>query len=545
MPVVKMPNGDLVNFPDDMPKEKISAFIATRFPDEVKSHLDDLAAGAKSGMSWSQMAGDFANKYLMQGVPEEQRSSDQAAASVGKTLSNVPSSAGEFVNNTAQAVMHPIETAENIGSIGKGILQKLGLMSGNDSVKYADAVGQFLVDRYGSTDKIQKTLEEDPVGMAADVSMILSGGGSLAARLPGAAGKVGEIASAAGRVIYPLTAAGKVAKGAGALAAEGAGIATGTGSESIKVAARAGAEGGDAGRAFRENLTGVADPNAVVSEAKNAVSQMRQERGQVYRDEMTKIGADNTVLDFTKIDDAVNRVAGVKTYKGQVLSPKTEGIRQELTEAVADWKNLPAGDFHTAEGLDALKQKIGEIRESTQPGTADRLVADSVYKAIHKTITEQAPDYAKVMKGYEEASNLIREMEKTLSQNPKASIDTSLRKLQSALRNNVSTNYGRRAELVEYLSQNGAPHLMEKLAGQMLSSAAPRGLGRVLAGGEGISALAALGAGHPGAAALLAAGLGLSSPLLVGGAAYGAGSAKRLPLRALGQSAFQTGRLPQ
>lgn len=541
MPVVKMPNGDLVRFPDDMPKETISSFIATRFPDEVKAQLKDKAEAVQSGMSWSQIA----NKFLMQGVPEDQRDQDQAGKFVTNTLSNIPSSAGSFVSNTASAVFHPIDTAENLGSIGKGVLQKLGLWKGDDSIKYADAVGQFLKERYGSGANIQKTVEQDPVGVAADISMILSSGGTLAARLPGVAGKVGEITSAAGRAIDPLNVAAAAARPVGKLAAEGAGITTGVGSDAIKVAAQAGAEGGPAGRAFLENMTGVADPNAVVSEAKTAVSQLRQERGNVYRQEMAKIGADNTVLDFQKIDDAVQRVAGVKTYKGQVLSPKTEGIRQEITDAIAEWKSLPAGDFHTAEGLDALKQKLGDIRDATQPGTPDRLVADSVYKAVYKTITEQAPEYAKVMKGYEEASNLIREMEKTLSLNPKASIDTSLRKLTSALRNNVSTNYGRRAELVDFLQRAGAPHLMEKLAGQMLSSASPRGLGRVVAGGEGASALGAFGAGHPAAAALLLGGLAASSPMLVGGAAYGAGAASRLPLRTLGRSAFQAGRLPE
>ena len=33
MPVVEMPNGDLVEFPDDMPDEEIGSFIQSRFPD--------------------------------------------------------------------------------------------------------------------------------------------------------------------------------------------------------------------------------------------------------------------------------------------------------------------------------------------------------------------------------------------------------------------------------------------------------------------------------------------------------------------------------
>lgn len=544
MPVVTMPDGTDVSFPNDMPSEQIRAMIAKKFPQDVASHYGNISEGLKSGMSWADVAGT-ANKFLMQGVPEDQRASDKSAEFVGKVASNIPSSAAEFAKNTAQPFIHPVETAQNVAALGKGVLQKLGLMSGNDSTQYADAVGKFLIDRYGSGAAIKKTLEEDPVGMLADVSMVLTAGGSATARLPGVIGKAGEVASAAGRTMDPLNAVASTARGAGNVAATALGVTTGVDSDAIKIAAKAGAEGGEPGKAFLENLTGKSDPNAIVSEAKAAVSQLRQERGASYRQDMAKIGADTTVLDFQKIDDAVQKVAGVKTYKGQVLSPKTEAIRQELEGAVNEWRALDPAEFHTAEGLDALKQKIGNIRDATQVGTPDRLVADNVYKAVYKTITDQAPEYAKVMKGYEEASNLVREMEKTLSLNPKASIDTSLRKLQSALRNNVNTNYGRRSGLIDFLQRAGAKNLLEKLAGQMLSSAAPRGLGRVLAGGEGFSALAALAHGNPAIAAMLAGGLGASSPLIVGGAAYGAGAATRLPLRGIGRSAFQAGRLPE
>ncbi len=146
------------------------------------------------------------------------------------------------------------------------------------------------------------------------------------------------------------------------------------------------------------------------------------------------------------------------------------------------------------------------------------------------------------MKGYEEASGVIKEIEKTLSLNPKASVDTALRKLQSVLRDNVNTNYGRRAELVDFLTRAGAPHLMEKLAGQSLSSVSPRGLSRVIVGGEGASALGALALGHPGAAAALGGGILTSSPRLVGGTAHLLGAASRLPLSTAANTSFQLGR---
>src|SRR5262249_21696810 len=154
---------------------------------------------------------------------------------------------------------------------------------------------------------------------------------------------------------------------------------------------------------------------------------------------------------------------GVKTYAGrsgtgpvQQLSGKTGDIRKEMTDAIDAWKVLDPAEYHTAEGIDALKQQLGDIRDSTQPATPARVAADRIYQAVRQTIVDQAPKYAEVMKGYEQASDLIREIETTLSTNPRASVDTTLRKLTSVLRNNVSTNYGRRAELVDFLQRAGA-----------------------------------------------------------------------------------------
>jgi hypothetical protein len=130
-------------------------------------------------------------------------------------ISNIPSSASKFAENMAQPFIHPIETVKNLASIGKGVLQKTGLMSGEDATKYADAVGAFLVARYGSKEAIYETLATDPVGLAADISMVLTGGGTAAARAPGIVGRLGEAAGTVGRIIDPVNIAAAGAKGAG------------------------------------------------------------------------------------------------------------------------------------------------------------------------------------------------------------------------------------------------------------------------------------------------------------------------------------------
>jgi hypothetical protein len=452
-----------------------------------------------------------------------------------QAIENIPSSGVRFAKDIAQPFLHPIETAVGLKNIVRGALQKAGIASGTESEQYLDAVGRYLLDRYGSEENLKRTLATDPVGLAADLSMVLTGGETALARAPGLVGRAGEIAGTVGRAINPVTAPLRAAQGIGYGASEIiGGLGTGTGGEAIRTAARAGYEGGEAARAFREQMRGTAPMETVVEEARQAVTKMRQERSVAYRSGMAGVVSDPTVLDFGKIDQAVQQAGLVKTYKGQSLSPSTAGIRQQLQETIEEWRNLPAGDFHTVEGMDALKQKIGDIRDGTTYGTPERVVANNVYHAIRSTIVDQAPDYAKVMRGYELASNEIKEIERELSLNPNANIGTALRKLQSVLRDNVNTSYGNRKVMADYLVKVGAPYLLERLAGQALKPWTARGLGKV--GMQLAAAIAGGGelAGHPDVALGAVATLPLQSPRLVGEVAYGLGTAAR-PLGRAGQ----------
>src|SRR3990167_5606147 len=66
----------------------------------------------------------------------------------GQALSNLPESAAKFASDIVQPIIHPIDTAQNLGSIALGGIQKL-IPGEQSSEKYADAVGQFFAERYG------------------------------------------------------------------------------------------------------------------------------------------------------------------------------------------------------------------------------------------------------------------------------------------------------------------------------------------------------------------------------------------------------------
>src|SRR4030095_903240 len=123
--------------------------------------------------------------------------------------------------------------------------------------KMVDALGEFFKDRYGGIENVKRTLATDPVGFASDLSIFLTGGGSVAAKAPGVAGQAAKIVGTVGRTIDPLSVGIKAVQGAGHVASEVVGgIGTGTGGQSLRTAAKAGAEGGPAATEFTENVEG-------------------------------------------------------------------------------------------------------------------------------------------------------------------------------------------------------------------------------------------------------------------------------------------------
>jgi hypothetical protein len=317
-----------------------------------------------------------------------------------------------------------------------------------------------------------------------------------------------------------LPIAGKLVQGAGSLAKKAIGGTTGVGEEALTQAFQAGKAGGQAAKDFTGGMRGTSNMDDVLQMAKQNLDAMGQQKQAAYRQGMAGVKADKTVLDLTNVDKAVNDAVGMATFKGQVKNEKAAQALSQIKGEVDNWKGLDPAEFHTPEGLDALKQKIGGILEEIpyEQKTA-RSAAGKVYDSLRGEISKQAPEYSKVMKDYSEASETIKQIEKALSLNPKASIDTSMRKLQSLMRNNVNTNYGQRTQLADALRQAGGQDFMPSLAGQALSSAMPRGIQSALSGTGGAGL--ALTGNIPAAAGLAA----VSSPRLMGEAFYGAGKA--------------------
>lgn len=326
--------------------------------------------------------------------------------------------------------------------------------------------------------------------------------------------------------------AGKLVKrGGSALVKNTIGLATGAGADTVGAAYQSGKAGN---RAFLDSMRGDVPADDIVAQAKSALQNMRAERAATYRSGMVDVKADKSVIDFAPINKAINGIRQMGSFKGQAINKNASGTVDEITDTVNTWAALDPAEYHTPEGLDALKQAIGDIRDSTQFGTPGRRAADQAYNAVKAEINKQAPTYSKVMKDYADASEALKEVEKTFSLGDKASKDTSLRKLLSLMRNNVNTNFSNRGDLAQRLVDNGAGDLLPTIAGKSMNSITPRGLQGMVATGTGL-----MGLSNP---AFLAT-LPLQSPRLMGEAAYGMGRAAGATTNAGTAAAKQLGLL--
>jgi hypothetical protein len=345
--------------------------------------------------------------------------------------------------------------------------------------------------------------------------------------------QMGQNVATGGAIGTAIPVIGRGIQAAGGAIRRGLGLTTGAGEESISQALRAGREGN---QAFLQNIRGDVSAMDVLDQAKDALANMRAARSQAYRQGIQTTMPDLEIragkplpkvpprLNFEpisgKLDEVVESLK-VKTPTGSQFKIGSDEIRkvEELQNIVNTWKK----DFnlHTAEGLDALKQRLDALYPDSPMQKQVQRVVSAVRNTVKDTIVAQDKNYAKTMKAYEESLSLEREIERALSLNNRSAADTAIRKLQSLTRNNANTNYGYRMELAKALQEQGGQDLMPALAGQALSSFTPRGLA-----GQG----AALGIGAGGALTvnpMALAALPLTSPRLVGMGAYGLGRATR------------------
>lgn len=112
----------------------------------------------------------------------------------GEAFTNIPQSAATLATNIYDVVTDPLQAVRGMGQMVVGGTQKLmgdpyfesesAKAARMQGMKAFSAAGDYFKNRAGSEEAIKNTLATDPVGAAADLSLLFTGGGALAAKTP-------------------------------------------------------------------------------------------------------------------------------------------------------------------------------------------------------------------------------------------------------------------------------------------------------------------------------------------------------------------------
>lgn len=554
MPIVIVPDGRKVRFPDTMSREEIKKIIVQKFPDSYQNEGEtSLSPQAGKTEGWF----DRYKKAFRETHPILSTGYDAVNDVVNSPANTNIGRAEQFSDNASFGLGTKVAGGINglIGGTADTIAGRIGEALGYDNPINNKSWGENIRNRYNevvdaSSAAQQEYQQERPeealaVGLSGSLvnpvnikgAQYMAKGASLVPKIAksigvgaatGIADTIGKADSlndleklpenmATGAMInaaFPV--AGKVlrpiARGAGSLISEVLGNTTGAGGASVKQAFDAGKRGS---KAFRDNMRNSAEMDDIVNQAREGVERLKIAKNAEYENNFNAIKNDKTVLDITPITDKIKLLK--KSYNVGGFSKAGKGTQkaiEEIDNIVNDFISKP--EAHNVEGFDALKQRLQDITFPLEEREARRIV-NIASNEVKKTITKQAPSYAKIMKEYHEAADAIRELEQGLSLGQKKTYDTALRKLQSVFRNNVNSNYGNRASLLKKVEKGN--DISDAIAGQSLNSWTPRGLAGQL------GAVAGGGAAYGGA--INPAFLATFSPRFIGEAAYLGGKAAK------------------
>jgi len=129
-----------------------------------------------------------------------------------RAASNIFPSTGKLISDVAGAVTSPVETMEGLIQLGSGgmakilpdfIMQYAVPEKRKQAVEVANAVGGVYKQKYGTEEGFKRALAEDPASVAADLSILFSGGSSLAGKAN--LGRTANVLATGAKYTNPLT----------------------------------------------------------------------------------------------------------------------------------------------------------------------------------------------------------------------------------------------------------------------------------------------------------------------------------------------------
>ena len=425
------------------------------------------------------------NLYGAAGAVKEIGSTLADTASLaGQAAINLPGSTVNLLNQVGQMFASPMETLQTLGDVAFGGVRKATGLPLGDEEKFEAVTGHFK-EKYGSREGLNKAIAEDPASVLLDASVLMTGGGSLAAKVPQIA-KAGEAVAAAGRAVDPLQVVGKAASGAAkgldravtTVAEEALGASTGAGPGAIRQALQA-------DQSFVKAMRGGSSGEEVLGVAKDALGEIKQANADLYRGRLAEIAGDTRNIDTRPIKGKLQKLLDSRNVKvgadgGLDFSRSTIGKNgiadvEEITQLVSEW-GTKQGD-NTAIGLDILKRRLDDFYSESKASRS--LVAD-LRNTVKNEIVKSVPEYKQMVGDYESMAKFTNEVERSLSLNNKAMMDTAIRKLMSSPRETFKF----RNQLLKQMDDMTSGELSNQIAGVSMQEALPKGpLGKLYAGG--------------------------------------------------------------
>jgi hypothetical protein len=481
--------------------------------------------------------------------------------STRQMIGNIPSSGIQLARNIGQAVTSPKETLSGLGgTLGGLIYQGLPEGVGNPETRARqeamyNQAKEYLGERFGGQENILKTLQNDPVGLLADLSAAFTGGGaallkgqSALGRTGGLVGNVGKYAKTAGEYTNPITGVQYVAKETLPTVMGGF---TRTSPEAFITGYEAGKEGGKALESFRGGMTGKIPESDILFNVKKGINIMGNDASNVYNTLKTGWANTGQKLNYenilTGLDDVKNqfKIGGKEKAPSKLLKLEEQKLG-ELDSIINEFKNKK---YHTAEGFDFMKQKIGKAMPSAEYSKDVRGAYTKVLDNIRNELST-VKGYDAAMTDYSKTMSAINDIKQSLTAGQ--NVESGVRKILSLVKDAPTQEY--KLSIANTLKNSTGIDIMPAVAGASLKNlTSPYFKNTVLGGGGAASVASYLNPAFavPAFTALGAAGLA-SSPRLLGELSQLSGQVGRyLPaetvrnLGLLGEVATQTVRNPQ
>ena len=436
----------------------------------------------------------------------------------------------QFGKDVITPFIEPVKTAKSIYALGKSLKNLLFVEGQQDDEVIAQAMGDFLKKRYGSLNAVKDTALTDPVGFVADLSMILSLGGTAGARVPGIAGKTANIVQQSGKIIDPVrgaaVASGLLLKPLGYALSIPAGLTTGAGGKAIRTAYGAGVAGGDKAKTFRE-AQGAYNPVKDVGEylgiieKNNPQSQMIAEKlikeaenikiNNIVKFHESKKGAELQKLKIKvpDINNIITKYEKLNKIQGMELNPLDSKILNEIKDIKKTV--FKAKQNQNGRGADLLVHRLNDLANKNKKNNGMIL---AIKNEIRNEINNKMPNYINLTKNFEELANMQRNADDIIkSGNPD--------KIIKIMKDSFIKGDNQKKNLIQNLDKKLNLNINEAVAGEKLKNYLPSG--GVLNLGNITRGLAVAGGATKGLGPVAA----IFSPRVMGSTAYGIGRAKK------------------